>query len=191
MTSRGASRLLSWTPALLGMAAIFWLSSLPGDVIPLPGFRFSDKAAHFTAYAGLGLLIGIRHDLRRRLAGRRFAAGIAPAARAEDAPPGPAGGPAGPDTPEASAPPRFDRRGAWIGILYGLSDEIHQLFVPLRQTSAGDFAADALGVAAGVWLAQRLAGAAEIPGGALGVDAGTAPVEGSGAPGRRLSRGGG
>ena len=38
----------------------------------------------------------------------------------------------------------------WItlvwGIVYGLSDEIHQLYVPTRQFSVGDMAADACGV---------------------------------------------
>jgi VanZ family protein len=32
-----------------------------------------------------------------------------------------------------------------FSVLYGLSDEIHQLAVPLRQFSAGDIAADAVG----------------------------------------------
>lgn len=36
--------------------------------------------------------------------------------------------------------------------LYGLSDEIHQAFVPSRNASILDFAADCLGSAAGAWL---------------------------------------
>ncbi len=36
--------------------------------------------------------------------------------------------------------------------LYGLSDEIHQGFVPSRTASAGDFAADILGSCMGAWL---------------------------------------
>jgi hypothetical protein len=44
------------------MAVIFWLSSLPGDEIPLPDFRFSDKLAHFAAYTALGLAIAGRRS---------------------------------------------------------------------------------------------------------------------------------
>jgi VanZ family protein len=36
-----------------------------------------------------------------------------------------------------------------FSVLYGLSDEIHQLTVPVRDFSTGDIAADALGAAAG------------------------------------------
>ena len=42
-----------------------------------------------------------------------------------------------------------------LGIAYGLSDEVHQLFVPGRQFDVGDLAADGLGVVAGAvvtWL---------------------------------------
>lgn len=105
------------------MAAIFWLSSIPGDTLPLPEFRFSDKLAHFLAYALLGILIAARAPLLERLGGRREAA-------------------------------RFDWPGAAIGILYGVSDEIHQLYVPLRLFSLADVAADALGAMAGVAAAR-------------------------------------
>ncbi|PKN65227.1 MAG: teicoplanin resistance protein VanZ [Deltaproteobacteria bacterium HGW-Deltaproteobacteria-15] len=37
-----------------------------------------------------------------------------------------------------------------IGMAYGLSDEIHQFFVPNRSTSLADFFADTLGVAAAI-----------------------------------------
>jgi VanZ family protein len=47
-------------------------------------------------------------------------------------------------------------RGPWLavalGVLYGASDEIHQRFVPGRSSEVGDFVADALGVAAGVFI---------------------------------------
>ena len=42
-----------------------------------------------------------------------------------------------------------------IGMAYGLSDEIHQFFVPNRSTSLADFFADTLGVAAAI-LARHL-----------------------------------
>ncbi|MFZ1841932.1 MAG: VanZ family protein [Nitrospira sp.] len=35
--------------------------------------------------------------------------------------------------------------------LYGLSDEIHQLFVPLRQGDPLDLVADSVGAALGAW----------------------------------------
>lgn len=37
-----------------------------------------------------------------------------------------------------------------VGLLYALSDEIHQSFVPGRDCSAGDFIADAAGLAIGL-----------------------------------------
>ncbi|MCK9484127.1 MAG: VanZ family protein [Candidatus Marinimicrobia bacterium] len=43
-----------------------------------------------------------------------------------------------------------------VGILYGLSDEIHQFFIPGRISSIEDLVADALGILLGVWLFNRL-----------------------------------
>ncbi len=45
---------------------------------------------------------------------------------------------------------------AFAGILYGLTDEIHQFFVPGRQADPADWAADAVGAVLGVLLAIRL-----------------------------------
>jgi VanZ family protein len=46
-----------------------------------------------------------------------------------------------------------------VGILYGITDELHQYFVPGRYMEFNDFIADALGVIAGtlgyLWLAHR------------------------------------
>ncbi len=42
-----------------------------------------------------------------------------------------------------------------IGILYGASDELHQMFVPGRFTSLSDFLADSFGVVAGVFAFLR------------------------------------
>lgn len=42
------------------------------------------------------------------------------------------------------------------GILYAVSDEIHQLFVVGRDCSIGDFSADALGVTFGVFLFLKI-----------------------------------
>lgn len=127
-------RVLPWLPAAAMMGLIFTLSSIPGDELPLPEFRFSDKLAHFLAYSVLGGLIGWRHGLRARLADGR---------------PAPA--------------PAWDSAGAAVGILFGLSDEVHQLFVPLRLFSWSDFAADGLGVLAGLRLWRRLSRSAEAP----------------------------
>lgn len=111
------------------MAVIFYFSSLPGDELDLPGFRFSDKVAHFAAFFLLGWLLSMRHSLRRRL------------------------------TVEASAfPPAPDLLALAVGCLYGLSDEIHQYFVPLREFALADWAADSLGVVAALWLHRILVG---------------------------------
>ena len=43
-----------------------------------------------------------------------------------------------------------------IAVLYGLSDEVHQMYVPGRSAEMGDLAADALGGALGAFLALVL-----------------------------------
>lgn len=45
---------------------------------------------------------------------------------------------------------------ATAGILYGLSDEWHQSFVPGRHPSASDFAADTTGVVLGYWITSAI-----------------------------------
>ena len=56
----------------------------------------------------------------------------------------------------------FVRRGysgalaVGFGVFYGISDELHQLFVPLRSCSLGDVVADAIGAGAGVFSYYRL-----------------------------------
>ncbi|MFQ5650098.1 MAG: VanZ family protein [bacterium] len=51
-------------------------------------------------------------------------------------------------------PERITRKtivlAALLGILYGASDEIHQMFVPGRNSTLSDFVADGLGVLVGV-----------------------------------------
>jgi VanZ family protein len=44
------------------------------------------------------------------------------------------------------------------GLLYGVSDEVHQMFVPGRTPSVADWIADAMGVIAGVTLYVRVRG---------------------------------
>lgn len=110
------------------MGVLFYTSSLPGDRIHLPDFYDSDKVVHASAYCALGLLISWRTGLRRKLASS----------------PGP-----------APARAKVDITGLAAGMLYGVADEIHQIFVPLRSYDYADMAADAAGVAIGCWLYSR------------------------------------
>jgi len=51
---------------------------------------------------------------------------------------------------------RANLQSSILGVLYGLSDEIHQYFVPGRTSSLADLGADALGILLGVWIFNRL-----------------------------------
>lgn len=114
---------LGWLPALLQMALIFFLSSLRGDQVHLPDFPASDKVAHAGFYGLLGALIALRGGFAQKFSGKKVGAWTL---------------------------------GGWtapgLGFLYGVSDEFHQLFVPGREFSLWDMAADAIGVTAGFWL---------------------------------------
>lgn len=44
-------------PFWLWTIALYTGTSLPGSSITLPDFQFSDKVAHFVAYAGVGFLL--------------------------------------------------------------------------------------------------------------------------------------
>ncbi len=115
--------MLGWIPALMWMGCIFFLSSLPGDEVPLPDIPFIDKAAHAVVYAVLGGLIVLRKGFGQKLRGE--------------------------------APIQWTQGGRLpllLGMLYGVTDEIHQLFVPGRKFDLMDMAADAAGVALGFWL---------------------------------------
>jgi hypothetical protein len=115
--ARGATRprwrpgeaLIYVGPAILGMAVVFALSSIPNPP-PLPD-GVSDKAAHFVEYAGLGVL------LVRAFAWRGW-----------------------------TRPSLAVACGAVLmAVVYGMTDEGHQIFVPGRQADWHDVAADALG----------------------------------------------
>ncbi|MDD5437500.1 MAG: VanZ family protein [Candidatus Omnitrophica bacterium] len=56
MTGRYAIIFRSWIPVLLWAAAVFWLSSIPGNDIPDIEIPFADKLIHFSEYFILGLL---------------------------------------------------------------------------------------------------------------------------------------
>jgi VanZ family protein len=135
------SLFLSWIPAFIGMGILFYASSLPGDEIHLPPFPFSDKAVHFCVYAILGALIASRKAIRRRLEGRRLEA------RWETGTANGGTGHAG-----AGIVAGYDFKAVAIGALYGWSDEIHQLFVPMRSYDYLDLTADSFGVALGCWM---------------------------------------
>ncbi len=126
---------LSWLPASAYMGILFYLSSLSGDEVKLPDFTMSDKVIHFMAYAVLGCLISSRLHLRNIQSGHWLLNSLR----------------------ESGAVGNFsDRFGPMVGILYGASDEIHQMFVPMREASSLDWAADTLGVMAGCWLCHFL-----------------------------------
>jgi VanZ family protein len=50
------------------------------------------------------------------------------------------------------------RIGFGLAALYGVVDEIHQSFVPLRDASLWDWVADALGSSLGAWLGKKSGG---------------------------------
>jgi len=50
-----------------------------------------------------------------------------------------------------------------VGVLYGVSDEVHQAFVPGRMGSPLDVAIDAVGVCCGVLLWQRVVKRRSLP----------------------------
>lgn len=141
-TRENNARALSWLPALIGMAALYYTSSLPGGEIQLPPFPYSDKAVHFAAYAVLGALIACRKGLRARFAGMPAALPISDKGRTEL------------DSPRNQGGSR-DLVGIAVGMAYGVGDEIHQIFVPLRMFAFSDMAADCLGVAVGVWAYRK------------------------------------
>lgn len=99
------------------MAAIFTASSLPSQEVPLPDFFASDKVAHVSIYALLGITLRWRFRLR------------------------------------ACRDKGWDWQTLAIGWAFGLSDEMHQVFVPGRMAGPDDWLADALGVLLGWWVA--------------------------------------
>jgi VanZ family protein len=117
---------LGWLAALLYMGGIFFLSSLPGEELPLPAFPLADKLAHFATYTILGVLIAFRAGLTDLLKGRRVerwtkGGWIAPL----------------------------------VGILYGFLDEVHQLYTPNRTFDLKDFAVDVIGILLGFRAARK------------------------------------
>jgi VanZ family protein len=116
---------LGWSAALIYMGIIFYLSSLPGEQLPLPHFYLSDKVFHFLAYLGLGILIALRTGLTDLALGKPAQAWTKPG-----------------------------WIGPAVGIIYGLFDEVHQLFTPHRTFDLKDWVMDIVGVLLGFWLAR-------------------------------------
>lgn len=100
----------AWLPVLMYMAAIHFLSSL--HALPdLPeSFISWDKAQHFIAYTGLGLL-ACRASRLRPLLSQVWT----------------------------------NLQAFGIVVLYGVVDEVHQIYVPGRSADVDDWVADAAG----------------------------------------------
>jgi len=100
-----------WIPALLYMVAIFCVSALSLQRVPIP--KISDKVLHGIEYGILAALLVFGFTrTRREWAGSTVAL------------------------------------AAWsFATLYGMTDEVHQRFVPGRQSSVFDWMADAAGAA--------------------------------------------
>ncbi len=121
-------RLIAWGPAAAWAGVLFFLSALPGKDHPPYLFAGEDKVAHLVFYGVLGAALAWG-----RHRGRDVGVG------GGDRPPSPA-------------------LLLGVGILYAISDEVHQAFVPGRDVSLGDLAADAVGVALGYGLFTRFLG---------------------------------
>lgn len=115
--------------------AIMTVSSVPSPTIGPPLFPGCDKIAHFIEYFVLGA--ALRHWAR---AGTSAASILPNVARA------PAGGSG------TRVSPAVWVWAGWLG--FAALDEIHQRFIPGREMSFWDFAADAAGLVAG-YLAWR------------------------------------
>ncbi|MBF0429758.1 MAG: VanZ family protein [Fibrobacteria bacterium] len=119
------STAVSWGPASILMVLIFIGSQLPGSAVTLPPFSFADKAIHYTVYLILGFCIQVRICFPHWF---------------------------GMELPEKRP---IIWKSIVLGVLYGVSDEFHQYFVPLRDCSFFDLVADAAGILTGVFIASK------------------------------------
>lgn len=116
-------RWIYWIPPLLYMALIFIVSSWEQPPIPPPKFEWIgiDKLLHFIEYGILSVLLTIAFVN------------------------------ASPSCQNLQYPARWIWvSAALISILYGASDEIHQMYVPGRFATISDWVADVIGSIAGV-----------------------------------------
>jgi VanZ family protein len=127
MKSESFSALFAgWLPALSFLALLSWLSLLPGDEIFIPGFWNSDKLAHFGAYVIAGFLLQCRSGFTGYLSQQSFF---------QKAP--------------VSA-------GLLLGAGHGVLNEVQQLWVPLREFSYWDMAANVTGCLTGLAVAAAV-----------------------------------
>ncbi|MEK7310189.1 MAG: VanZ family protein [Planctomycetota bacterium] len=119
-----------WLPPIAYAGLIFFLSSRPLPEIPVR-IPYIDKAAHLIEYAILAMLL-YRACMHSNLL--RSRSGV----------------------PITSGRNRAVAISILVAILYGLSDEVHQFYVPGRLASGWDFMFDALGAVAGVVIIRKL-----------------------------------
>ena len=120
-----AARFLVWQgPAVLFALVIFFMSSLPGSEIPEMPFRFGDKLVHSLEFGLFGMFLYRAFRFPR------------PHGRHPDLCKAQVGDPTNPF-----------RMTLAFGFMYAALDEFHQLFVPGRFCSAGDFLFDCIGLA--------------------------------------------
>ncbi len=123
-TTDRAKLVALWVPALVWMAVIFWVSSLPGSEIP-GGYA---TPGHLIAYSVLGGLLALP---LLRMTGRDRAIALALLAAS----------------------------------IYGITDELHQTFVPMRTPDVADWGVDTLGAFLGAvavaWAALAASSARE------------------------------
>lgn len=120
-----------WGPVFLWMAGIFYFSSRPYPLGPLSRSEHREvmgTVAHFAEYLGLAALLC------------RALSGGWPGQQQSVA-------------PTESGPPTGGKAFVCafiIGLLFALSDEFHQRFVPHREAKLADVVLDAIGVVGGL-----------------------------------------
>ena len=149
--------LITWSPALLWMGLLFFLSSLshiPGERL----FPFSDKVAHFGMFGMLGVALAWAAAGKRTGAETEGQGSVGSGApnltesRSEV-------GSGASETADAHLQPSGGRPRLGllvVGALFAVSDEWHQSFVPHRDPSYGDLTADLAGLTLGYFLATAL-----------------------------------
>jgi VanZ family protein len=118
--------LRAWGPALGWAALIFTFSSFPGSAYPATDVPGADKLVHLVLYAILGALCARALLLRA------------------------------PDAEPTRRRLLLLLAAVAVAAVYGVTDEIHQLFVPARSADWHDAVADAVGAILGASAASRI-----------------------------------
>jgi VanZ family protein len=133
---KSRSRLLPWLAVLAWAMVLFGLSSIPGSDIPTSSIPSADKLVHISLYAVLGLFCF-----------RALQASFV--------------------MTDSKMNSKADRKvliaAISMALFYGISDEVHQIWVPRRSPDPFDVAADLtggiIGASFGAWrLARRRSG---------------------------------